>query len=53
MNIDDAVELWHESPEDGMELHEFLGMNWDDYATWVETGYLPQGWKFPKDREGS
>ena len=33
--IDDAVEEWHESDSD-LELHEYLGMSWDEYKDWFE-----------------
>lgn len=50
VNIDDAVELWHASPENGMQLHEFLGMDWVEYCEWVETGWLREGWQLPDHR---
>lgn len=34
-DIDDWVDAWHESGED-IDLHEFLGMSWDEYSLWVE-----------------
>jgi hypothetical protein len=38
--IDDYIEAWHSLPDDsseaGQELHEFLGMTWDEYRLWVE-----------------
>jgi hypothetical protein len=34
-DINDWVSLWHREPR-GRELHEFLGMSWDEYALWVE-----------------
>lgn len=33
---DDLVDAWHNSPEDGRPLHEFMGMSWDQYKRWVE-----------------
>jgi hypothetical protein len=33
--IDDYVDAWHDS-DDPRELHEFLGMTWDEYALWGE-----------------
>jgi hypothetical protein len=33
--IDDYIDLWNES-DDPRELHEFLGLDWDEYALWVE-----------------
>lgn len=32
--IEDFVERWHETDADG-ELHEFLGMSWEEYSLWV------------------
>ncbi|KWS23662.1 hypothetical protein ABNM12_11430 [Pseudomonas syringae] len=32
------VEGWHEGREGaGMELHEYLGMSWEEYGVWVAT----------------
>lgn len=42
-DIYDAIELWHDLPEDGVSLHQFLGFTWDQYADWVERGDLPEG----------
>ncbi|HBX56323.1 hypothetical protein [Pseudomonas sp. UBA2684] len=34
--IDKCVEDWHEGRAGGdQELHDFLGMNWDEYAIWA------------------
>ncbi|MFL6202755.1 MAG: hypothetical protein ACJ76J_26600 [Thermoanaerobaculia bacterium] len=33
--IDDFVELWHESGS-ALPLHEFLGMTWEEYSAWVQ-----------------
>lgn len=36
---DELVDLtgqWHESPDDGVPLHEFLGMTWAEYKRWTE-----------------
>jgi hypothetical protein len=33
--IDDYVDMWHTGSHD-MQLHEFLGMSWEEYALWVE-----------------
>ena len=35
--IDDYVELWHESLGFSGELHEYLGMTWEEYGAWAET----------------
>jgi hypothetical protein len=32
--IDDFVSKWHAS-DGGEELHEFLGMTWQEYSLWV------------------
>ncbi|WP_167553749.1 hypothetical protein [Pseudomonas syringae] len=32
------VEDWHDGCEGaGMELHEYLGMSWEEYGVWVAT----------------
>jgi hypothetical protein len=33
--IDHYVEAWHESA-DPREMHEYLGLTWEEYALWVE-----------------
>jgi hypothetical protein len=39
-DIDDYIDRWHDSPEGSpeaaMQLHEFLGMSWDEYRLWAE-----------------
>ena len=33
--VDDYVERWSNGEEgEGLELHEFLGMSWDEYSLW-------------------
>lgn len=34
--IDDYVDLWHESPG-GIALHEYLGFDMDEYELWVSS----------------
>lgn len=34
--IDTAIDEWHEWDNSGMELHEYLGWTWEEYAAWVE-----------------
>ncbi len=34
-DIDDYVDSWHDGSSD-LDLHEFLGMTWDEYRLWVE-----------------
>lgn len=39
--IDDFIEAWHNS-DSKLELHDFLGMTWDEYSAWVaDTSILP------------
>lgn len=33
--IDDFIDDWHENQDD-LELHEFLGMTWDEYSLWIK-----------------
>ncbi|MBF8720963.1 hypothetical protein [Pseudomonas guariconensis] len=36
--IDQFVEAWHEGREGAdMELHEYLGMTWEEYQLWATT----------------
>lgn len=35
-DVDDWIDVWHESPSDGMELPDFLGMSWDEYQIFAE-----------------
>lgn len=39
-NIHDLIEQWHES-NSNQELHEFLGLTFNQYAHWVSTNELP------------
>jgi len=32
--IDDWIDKWHDNSQ-GMELHEYLGMNWEEYSSWI------------------
>lgn len=32
--IDDYIDHWHENPG-SVQLHEFLGMTWEEYSLWV------------------
>jgi hypothetical protein len=34
-DIDTFIDRWHDGTDD-RELHEFLGMTWDEYRLWVE-----------------
>ncbi len=33
-DIDDFVDQWHAAPE-GQELHDYLGMNKEEYSLWL------------------
>jgi hypothetical protein len=35
-DIDDFVEAWHQAGGFGQELHDYLGLTWNEYALWVE-----------------
>lgn len=36
-DIDDQIDDWHVNAElQGVELHDHLGMTWDEYRLWVE-----------------
>lgn len=40
--INDKIEAWHfEGAGPGLELHEYLGWTWEEYAKWATTGVLP------------
>ncbi|MFD6095736.1 hypothetical protein ACFVWN_04525 [Nocardiopsis flavescens] len=34
-DIDLYIDAWHDG-EDGRDLHEYLGMTWEEYQLWVE-----------------
>ena len=34
--IDDYIDEWHDSDSNiSLELHEFLGMSWEEYSLWA------------------
>jgi hypothetical protein len=35
-DIEDFVKAWHEGGGFGQELHDYLGLTWNEYALWVE-----------------
>ncbi|MGS2779908.1 hypothetical protein ACVBAX_21455 [Robertmurraya sp. GLU-23] len=39
-NIYDFIEEWHNSDSE-KELHEYLGLTFEQYAYWVKTDQLP------------
>ncbi len=38
-DIDDFIDEWHEG-KGNEDLHEFLGMSWEEYALWVSNPYV-------------
>lgn len=46
--IDDYIDNWHDSAENGTPLHTFLGLTWDEYKRWAENGALPHRLDHPK-----
>jgi hypothetical protein len=38
-SLDDLVDRWHEGDGEGVELHEYLGMSWDEYCKWVGSAH--------------
>ncbi len=36
IDADDWVARWHDGDGSDIELHDFLGMTWDDYRLWTE-----------------
>lgn len=42
-DIHEGIAEWHENGPDGVELHTFLGLTWEQYGLWVEGGPLPKG----------
>jgi hypothetical protein len=39
-DIEDFVDAWHDAPEGSVvaatQLHDYLGLTWDEYRLWVE-----------------
>lgn len=33
--VDSFVDSWHEDDETALELHEYLGMSWEEYSVWA------------------
>jgi len=40
--LDRAIERWYGDAATGQELHEYLGMTWEQYLHWFATGELPE-----------
>jgi hypothetical protein len=48
-----AVSAWHAGAGDGLELHEYLGWSWEQYARWVDEGVAPDEAAAPRDDLGA
>jgi hypothetical protein len=51
--IDALIAAWHDGPEDGISLHQYLGLTWDEYKTWVYQGLGAVHWPRPLDTNRS
>jgi hypothetical protein len=40
--MDDRIDQWHESHEDDVPLHAFLGMSWETYSRWAQDRNAPR-----------
>lgn len=49
--IDEAFKAWHEAPEDGVTLCQYLGMTWAEYVAWARDGTLPDNSPYREDKE--
>lgn len=38
LNVNGLVDAWHEDEDTTLELHEYLGMTWEEYVQWVRNG---------------
>lgn len=36
-DIDDYIHMWHTLDEDGVPLHEYLGMTGEQYSRWLQS----------------
>lgn len=46
--FDQKVEEWHGGAGAGLELHEYLGMTWDEYCNFVGFAPRPEPWELPE-----
>jgi hypothetical protein len=52
--IDDCVDMWHEGKAGcRLELHEFLGMTWDEYCSWQANNLHRTGFSLFVPRESA
>lgn len=49
--LHDLIAAWHAGDGDGVALHAYLRLTWGQYARWVETGVLPDGYEPPNYKE--
>jgi len=35
-DVDDYIDQWHTNCEDGVSLHAFLGLSWNEYIRFAE-----------------
>ncbi|TDC02103.1 hypothetical protein E1091_01480 [Micromonospora fluostatini] len=40
-DIDTYICRWHDNPTIGGELHEYLGLTWDEYRRWAQAPEAP------------
>lgn len=40
-DVHEGIKLWHDGHGQGLELHQFLGLTWLEYAVWVNYHRLP------------
>lgn len=33
--IDDYIDAWHNQSDTSQQLHEYLGLTWEEYSVWV------------------
>jgi hypothetical protein len=33
--VDDYIDAWHDDTSEDAELHEYLGMTWQEYSLWI------------------
>jgi hypothetical protein len=43
LELDDAVTAWHEGAGADIDLHDYLGLTWEEYSAWIESGTYPKG----------
>lgn len=41
-DLDDLVDQWHDSPDDGVSLQQFLGMTDEEFDPWARDATIPE-----------